>query len=132
MSDLKALSISAEKNRELYQYQAPDPGVLETFPNPGSHTRVVLECKEHTSLCPITRQPDFATVTISYHPSRKCLETKSLKLYLMGYRNFGAFAETSAVMIRDHLSELLDPESLEVEVRFESRGGVSIRASASC
>lgn len=125
---LKSLSVSAEKNRELYQFDKPDPSVLETFDAPKEDIRVKLECTEHTSLCPVTGQPDYAHITIEYNAKNKCLETKSLKIYLMGYHNYGVFAEKTACMINDHLVEVLDPYYLKVVVRYASRGGIVINA----
>ncbi len=91
---------------------------LETFANPGvSH--VELTSDELTAVCPITGQPDLYTATIEYDPAELCLESKSLKLYLSGYRNEGAFCEALAVRIRDDVAEALDlpPERVRVSMK---------------
>ena len=105
-----------------------DPGVLETFDNkfPDRDYFVKFNCPEFTTLCPITNQPDFATIYISYIPDVKMVESKSLKLYLFSYRNHGGFHESSVNMIMDDLIELMDPRYIEVWGKFTPRGGISI------
>lgn len=105
-----------------------DPGVLETFPNkyPQRDYFVKFNCPEFTTLCPMTNQPDFATIYISYIPGEKMVESKSLKLYLFSYRNHGGFHETSVNMIMDDLVKLMEPKYLEVWGKFTPRGGISI------
>jgi 7-cyano-7-deazaguanine reductase len=104
---------------------------LETFPNPGV-SRVELTSDELVAVCPVTGQPDFYTVTIDYAPRELCLESKSLKLYLMQYRNEGVFCEALAVKIRDDVVEALALETVDVEVELtqKARGGITITASA--
>lgn len=119
---------SLKKTTE-YQFDTPDANLLETFKNPGVE-EVELHQIEFTSVCPITGQPDFGTITISYIPKELCLESKSLKLYLMSYRNYGAFCETLAKMICDHIFFTLRPEFLEVKVIFARRGGIGMTARA--
>ena len=104
---------------------------LETFENPGV-TRVELVSDELTAVCPITGQPDMYVATIEYAAGRLCLESKSLKLYLAGYRNVGAFGESLAVRIRDDVAEALELEHSEVTVtlRQKARGGITITATA--
>jgi 7-cyano-7-deazaguanine reductase len=106
---------------------------LETFPNrhPGRDYTIVHTCPEFTALCPITGQPDFATITISYVPDRRCVELKSLKLYLHGYRDRGIFYEHVTNVILDDLVAALRPRSMTVEGDFRVRGGISsvVRAS---
>jgi 7-cyano-7-deazaguanine reductase len=80
---------------------------LETFPNPGV-SRVEMTSDELAAVCPITGQPDLYTATIDYAPDGLCLESKSLKLYLMGFRNEGHFGEALAVKIRDDVAEALE------------------------
>jgi 7-cyano-7-deazaguanine reductase len=111
-----------EKNE---QYSIPGRGILDTFPAPGPGI-VELTQKEFTSLCPLTKQPDYATIQIVYKPQEKCVESKSLKLYLAAYRGVGAFAEEIAERIYQDLNSVLDPMSLIVQVNFVSRGGISI------
>ncbi|SDK64397.1 preQ(1) synthase [Lacicoccus qingdaonensis] len=105
-----------------------DPEVLETFDNkfPGRDYFVKFNCPEFTTLCPITNQPDFATIYISYIPDVKMVESKSLKLYLFSYRNHGGFHESSVNMIMDDLIGLMDPRYIEVWGKFTPRGGISI------
>ena len=104
------------------------PEVLETFPNvhPGRDYWVAFTCPEFTTLCPKTGQPDFATLTIRYIPSKCLVESKSLKLYLFGFRNHGDFHEDVVNIIYDDLSKLLHPKYMEVAGRFAARGGISI------
>jgi 7-cyano-7-deazaguanine reductase len=104
------------------------PETLEAFENKhqGNDYRVTLNCPEFTSLCPITGQPDFATIRIDYIPDVKMVESKSLKLYLFGFRNHGAFHEDCVNIIMKDLIELLNPKYIEVTGLFVPRGGVSI------
>ena len=99
---------------------------LETFPNPspGSAYEVRFECPEFTCLCPLTGQPDFATFRITYTPGEKCVELKSLKLYLWSFRNEGHFHEAVTNLILDDLVKVLRPRSLEVVGDFFVRGGI--------
>lgn len=104
---------------------------LETFENPGV-TRVEMTSDELTAVCPITGQPDMYVVTIEYAPAARCLESKSLKLYLARYRNEGAFCETLAVRIRDDVAEALalDASDVSVTLRQKARGGITVTAAA--
>jgi 7-cyano-7-deazaguanine reductase len=105
-----------------------DPKVLEVFPNRHVDTDyfVKFNCPEFTSLCPITSQPDFATIYISYVPDEKIVESKSLKLYLFSYRNHGDFHENCIVTIMKDLRAIMDPKYIEVWGKFLPRGGLSI------
>ncbi len=105
-----------------------DPSLLETFENkhPGRDYFVKFNCPEFTSLCPITGQPDFATLYISYVPNVRMVESKSLKLYLFSFRNHGAFHEDCVNIIMNDLIELMDPRYIEVTGKFLPRGGISI------
>jgi 7-cyano-7-deazaguanine reductase len=105
-----------------------NPGVLETFLNkhPDNDYFVKFNCPEFTSLCPITGQPDFATITISYVPGEKMVESKSLKLYLFSFRNHGDFHEDCVNIIMKDLINLMDPKYIEVWGKFLPRGGISI------
>ncbi len=108
--------------------QTYDTSVLETFANkhPERDYFVKFNCPEFTSLCPITGQPDFATVYISYVPREKMVESKSLKLYLFGFRNRGDFHEDCVNIIMNDLIALMDPAYIEVWGKFLPRGGISI------
>jgi len=104
---------------------------LETFANPGvSH--VELTSDELTAICPVTSQPDLYLATIEYWPDALCIESKSLKLYLTGYRNEGHFCEALAVKIRDDAAESLKlpPEKVRVTLKQKSRGGITITATS--
>ena len=105
-----------------------DPSLLETFSNkhPDNDYFVKFNCPEFTSLCPITGQPDFATIYISYVPDKLMVESKSLKLYLFSYRNHGDFHEDCVNKIMKDLIALLDPKYIEVTGKFLPRGGLSI------
>jgi len=105
-----------------------DPDVLERFSNkhPGNDYFVKFNCPEFTSLCPITGQPDFATVIISYVPDEYLVESKSLKLYLFSFRERGDFHEDVVNIIMKDLIKLLDPKYIEVWGKFLPRGGLSI------
>jgi 7-cyano-7-deazaguanine reductase len=99
---------------------------LETFsnPNPGRDYTISFEAPEFTCLCPMTGQPDFATIRISYTPDQKCVELKSLKLYLWSFRNEGAFHEAVTNRILDDLVSAIDPRWMSVEGDFYVRGGI--------
>lgn len=104
------------------------PEVLESFINkhPGNDYFVKFNCPEFTSLCPITGQPDFATIYISYVPDMKLVESKSLKLYLFSFRNHGDFHEDCVNIIMKDLIKLMEPKYIEVWGKFTPRGGLSI------
>jgi 7-cyano-7-deazaguanine reductase len=103
---------------------------LETFPNPGV-TRVEMTSDELVAVCPITGQPDLYNVAIAYEPADRCLESKSLKLYLNAFRNDGVFCEALAVKIRDDVAESLrlEPGRVQVTLVQKARGGIAITAS---
>ena len=126
MDDTKDLKLLGNQNVQYaFDY---DPKVLETFDNkyPKRDYFVKFNCPEFTTLCPITNQPDFATIYISYIPGERMVESKSLKLYLFSYRNHGGFHDTSINMIMDDLIELMAPKYIEVWGKFTPRGGISI------
>ena len=104
------------------------PEVLETFENqhPDHDYWVRFNCPEFTTLCPITGQPDFAEIRISYIPDRRMVESKSLKLYLFSFRNHGDFHEDCVNTIMEDLRKLMDPKYIEVTGFFTPRGGISI------
>jgi 7-cyano-7-deazaguanine reductase len=103
---------------------------LETFPNPGV-SRVEMRSDELVAVCPITGQPDLYHATIDYRPDGLCIESKSLKLYLMQYRNEGVFCEALAVKIRDDVAEALGLGADDVTVSLvqKPRGGITITAT---
>ena len=114
------------KKTEYHTDYAPE--LLETFDNkhPGNDYWVRFECPEFTTLCPITGQPDFATLLIDYIPAKKMVESKSLKLYLFSFRNHGDFHEDCVNIVIKDLIRLLEPKYIEVTGLFTPRGGISI------
>lgn len=108
------------------------PEVLETFENrhTGNDYWVKFNCPEFTTLCPITGQPDFAEIVISYIPDIRMVESKSLKLYLFSFRNHGDFHEDCVNIIMKDLIRLMDPKYIEVTGLFTPRGGISIHPYA--
>ena len=100
--------------------------ILATFgnPNPGRAYEIRFECPEFTCVCPMTGQPDFATIRIAYTPGDLCVELKSLKLYLWSYRAEGAFHEAVTNRILDDLVAALEPRRCEVVGDFMVRGGI--------
>lgn len=99
---------------------------LDTFPNPqpGRDYRIHMRIPEFTCLCPLTGQPDFATLELDYVPDRLCVELKSLKLYIWSYRNRGAFHEAVTNKILDDLVRALAPRYLRLTAIFNVRGGI--------
>lgn len=104
---------------------------LESFPAPQGISGVKFHTDEFTSLCPVTGQPDFCSVTIEYIPGALCLESKSLKLYLWSFRERGAFTEAIACEIADDIVAAISPQSLTVTVFQQPRGGISLEAKSS-
>jgi 7-cyano-7-deazaguanine reductase len=104
---------------------------IEAFPIDDPTQVITLDCGEFTCRCPITGQPDWATISISYRPGTLAVETKSLKLYLETFREEGIFHEHLATRMRDDLVAALQPVSLTVTVRFNARGGIAVTASSS-
>jgi 7-cyano-7-deazaguanine reductase len=99
---------------------------LETFPNPAPRRdyRIHMEIPEFTCLCPKTGQPDFATLTLDYVPEKRCVELKSLKLYVWSFRNEGAFHEAVTNRILDDLVAATEPRYMKLTARFFVRGGI--------
>lgn len=133
MSSVPTEHLQALGKKKDYDFDGPWPHLLEAFPNPfrnellyvpGSTGSVHIEAPEFTSLCPMTGQPDFATIIIDYIPGTKCVESKSLKLYLGSFRNVGEFHESCVARMGRDLVALLAPEMLRVEGRFTPRGGI--------
>lgn len=106
----------------------PDPSVLDRVPNPHADVAYVARftVPEFTSLCPVTGQPDFAHLVIDYAPADWLVESKSLKLYLFGFRNHGAFHEGCTVEIGKTLRDLLGPRWLRIGGYWYPRGGIPI------
>lgn len=113
-------------------FSTPDEAKLEAFPNrtPGRPYTVTLETHEFSSLCPVTGQPDSCHLTITYSPQEKVLETKSLKYYLVSYRNYPAFNEQVVNRILDDLVAAVQPRWMKVVGRFGARGGIQLTTTA--
>jgi 7-cyano-7-deazaguanine reductase len=105
---------------------------LETFANQFPERQYMIEivCPEFTSVCPKTGQPDFGTLTISYSPAAKCVELKSLKLYLQQFRNEGIFYEHATNRILDDLVAVTEPRWMRLEAAFTPRGSISTTVTA--
>lgn len=125
MSEIEGLSHLGGKTEYKDNYA---PEVLEAFENKHQNRDywVTFNCPEFTSLCPITGQPDFATIIINYIPNIKMVESKALKLYLFSFRNHGAFHEDCINIIMNDLIALMKPRYIEVSGIFTPRGGISI------
>ena len=113
-------------------FSTPDDAKLEAFPNrtPGRPYVVTLETHEFSSLCPVTGQPDSCHLTITYCPQDKVIETKSLKYYLVSYRNYPAFNEQVVNRILDDLVAAAQPRWMKVVGRFGARGGIQLTTEA--
>ena len=124
--ELQGISLLGNQKTQSPSEYAPE--ILEAFDNkhPGNDYFVKFVCPEFTSLCPITAQPDYATIYINYIPDVRMVESKSLKLYLFSFRNHGAFHEDCVNIIMKDLIELMDPRYIEVVGDFTPRGGISI------
>lgn len=105
---------------------------LQTFPNryPKRDYTITINCPEYTSLCPMTGMPDFGTIVIEYIPDKLCIELKSLKYYLLNYRNQGIFYEFAVNKILDDLNNLLKPKQITVVGNFTPRGGINTSVTA--
>jgi len=121
LEDLTILGSSAKPSKKL-----------EAFPNhtPDRYYLVTLETDEFTCICPMTGQPDFASIQVKYIPDKKIIESKSFKLYLWSYRDEGAFHEHVTNQILDDLRAVLDPHWIKVKGRFSVRGGIGITVEA--
>ena len=106
------------KNQEIVE--------IETFPNPFPRRdyNIDMECPEFTCLCPKTGQPDFGILDISYIPDKLCIELKSLKIYLISYRNEGGFHEKVVNIILDDLVSACKPKKMKIVGDFNVRGGI--------
>ncbi|HSR88246.1 MAG TPA: preQ(1) synthase [Pontiella sp.] len=123
----KPTGLTLLKKGETRYPTSPDEATLETFENANQQRNYWIQFKtsEFTSLCPITGQPDFATITIEYIPEKMCVESKSLKLYLFSFRQTGTFYEEIVNRIYTDLSEQLKPRRLVVNGDFTARGGIT-------
>jgi 7-cyano-7-deazaguanine reductase len=121
-----------EKEPPLTAEPAAFRDTLETFENqfPDREYQIEIVCPEFTSVCPKTGQPDFGTLTITYVPARKCVELKSLKLYLQRFRNEGIFYEHATNRILDDLVAKVEPRRMQLRAAFTPRGGISTIVTA--
>ena len=107
--------------------ETPSLDQLDTFPNPsvGRDYSIEIICPEFTSVCPLTGQPDFGTITYTYTPSDKCVELKSLKLYLQRFRNQGIYYEQVTNRLLDDFVTAINPLRVEIVTRWTPRGGIT-------
>jgi len=105
---------------------------LELFdnPSPGRDYNISIQCPEFTSLCPKTGQPDFGTIIIDYCPDKSCIELKSLKFYIQGFRNKGIFYEALTNQILDDLVSTCKPKRMKITAKFTPRGGITTEVTA--
>jgi 7-cyano-7-deazaguanine reductase len=105
---------------------------IETFPNPRPERafEIAIDCPEFTSMCPKTGLPDFGTIRIRYVPAERCIELKSLKYYLLEFRNKGIFYEAVTNQILDDLVAACAPRSMTVVGDFTARGGITTKVTA--
>lgn len=129
MTELKALGRTTS-----YIYDRVAPELLERFPSPAADSKlnpsgtaqsIFITTSEWSALCPITSQPDWATINVTYTPDKWCVESKSWKLYLGSYRMVGMFHEACVNKMLNDLVVLLEPLRVEVQGRFLPRGGIS-------
>ncbi len=125
-------NLSILKRSQTSYPDNPDQARLETFPNKYSSRDYLIEfdCPEFTSLCPVTGQPDFARIRISYIPDLQCIESKSLKIYLFAFRNAGMFHEEITNRILDDLVKACKPRWARLRAVMNPRGGISIDVTA--
>jgi 7-cyano-7-deazaguanine reductase len=103
--------------------EAIDAAVLETFEYDGPAQEIVTETNEFSAVCPYSGLPDYARLTVTYSPDRKCVELKSLKYYIISYRNVGIFQEHATARLAEDLFRTLAPKSLTVKTVYNVRGG---------
>ena len=106
-----------------------DVAVLETFGYEGPEQEIVTETSEFTAVCPYSGLPDFARLTVTYVPARKCIELKSLKYYITSYRNVGIYQEHATARIAEDLFRVIEPKRLVVRTLYNVRGGFETSCS---
>ena len=128
----KYKNLTILQSSETSYPESPDQARLETFDNQYSDRDywITFDCPEFTSRCPITNQPDFGKITIRYIPEKKCIESKSLKLYLFSFRNYNTFHEEVVNRILDDIVKASEPRKAMVIGDFNPRGGISIKVEA--
>jgi len=132
MDRKKELKDSVLDKVARYTFDRPDAKILETFKNKYQKRDYLINITvpEFTCICPVTDQPDFATIYISYIPDRECIESKSLKLYIYSYRNFGIFYEDCINRILDDCVSICRPRWMRVVGKYYPRGGISFSPAA--
>lgn len=121
MSDTSSLTVLGATVREPIQH-------VEVFPAPAHVTSVTFTTDELSSMCPVTQQPDLSTVVIEYVPNAHCIESKSLKLYLWGFRDRAVFAEALAAEITGEVMATAQPHQVRVVLTQRPRGGIEVKA----
>jgi len=118
--------------RQMIRSDTMSSPKIETFPNPrpGREYEIAISAPEFTSVCPITGQPDFGEIRVTYVPDERCIELKSLKLYLFGYRQRGVFYEAATNQILDDLVAACQPRRMTVVGDFTPRGGIRTSVTA--
>lgn len=126
--------LQALGNKTAYPSNGPSPELLEAFPNrfPNRPYIVSIEFPEFTSLCPVTGQPDFATIVVEYIPDAFCVESKSFKVYMFAYRDHQSFMESITNTILDDICNTLQPLWCRVKGLFTPRGGTNLHVFAEC
>jgi len=117
------MAIGEGKQLPFVGPEAIETGVLETFPYQGPRQEIVTETEEFSAVCPYSGLPDFARLSIRYVPTDRCVELKSLKYYVISFRNVGIFQEHATARIAEDLFRALAPESLTVRTDYRVRGG---------
>jgi 7-cyano-7-deazaguanine reductase len=123
MSDIERLSVLGQTVRHAIDH-------VEVFPAPDHVTVVKFSTDELASMCPVTQQPDLSTLTIEYEPGEWCIESKSLKLYLWGFRDRAVFAEALAAEIAGEVRATAQPKWVKVTLTQRPRGGIQVEATA--
>ena len=133
MSDERLKDLTLLSKNESNYFTSPDDAKLECFDNQYSNRDywITFDCPEFTSLCPVTGQPDFGHITVRYIPDKKCVESKSLKMYLFAFRNHNTFHEEVVNKVLSDIIEICDPREAHVIGDFMPRGGISLKIEAS-
>ena len=121
MSDTSSLTVLGATVREPIQH-------VEVFPAPSHVTSVTFTTDELSSMCPVTQQPDLSTLVIEYVPNAHCIESKSLKLYLWGFRDRAVFAEALVAEIAGEVMATAQPHHVRVVLTQRPRGGIEVKA----
>jgi len=128
--------VRTQRPKPLYTPQHARAGIdaklpeIETFPNQYRGYDIKITIPEYTSICPRTGLPDFGTITIHYLPTKRCLELKSLKYYILGYRNLGIFYENAVNRILEDAARACRPKWMVVRGQFRTRGGMHTTVEA--